>query len=131
MATVSNHTSVRAVLGQQAENVIAQWLTKQGYTILAQNYKKRSGEVDVIARKDEVIAFVEVKFRSTNYFHLSQVITLTKQHRIARAARHFLLDKPCQNTVYRFDVALLERHQDEVRVTYIPNAFVPAYDYSY
>ena len=131
MATVSNHTSSVRVLGQQAENTVAQWLAKQGYTILAQNYKKRSGEVDVIARKDEVIAFVEVKFRSTNYFHLSQVITPAKQHRIARAARHFLLDKSYQDTVYRFDVALLEQHQGEVRVTYIPNAFVPAYDYSY
>ena len=47
--------------GKEGELLVTQHLQKQGYKIIAQNYRKPFGEVDVIAQKDDTIAFVEVK----------------------------------------------------------------------
>ena len=116
-------------LGQKAEHAVAVWLCGQGYTIMARNYRQRCGEVDLIIRKNEIIAFVEVKFRTKRHFATSQVITLSKQQRIAKAARLFLAKlKNYEPTVIRFDVALLEEDPVHPKIEYIPNAFVPNYD---
>jgi len=51
--------------GRRAEKRVASYLKRRGYSILAERFKTRYGEVDIIARKGPVIAFVEVKQRST------------------------------------------------------------------
>ncbi len=51
--------------GHQAENAVAQELKKQGYKVLSQNWKTPRCEIDIVAQKDKIIYFVEVKFRSS------------------------------------------------------------------
>ena len=58
----------RAALGKQGEEFTQQWLKKNNYTILATNYRTKQGEIDIIARQKNVIAFIEVKLRSTRLF---------------------------------------------------------------
>jgi putative endonuclease len=110
----------RLVTGQQGENQVSRWLERNGYEILQRNYRVRTGEIDIIARKQEVIAFIEVKYRSDHYFSLSEVITPTKQKRIIRAAHFFIAQHPNLLCSYRFDVALVEPGCD---IAYIENAF--------
>ena len=50
-------------IGQDNENAAAEYLKQQGYEILAQNFYTRMGEIDLIARDDEYLVFVEVKYR--------------------------------------------------------------------
>ena len=103
------------------------YLVQQGVTILARNYTCRSGEVDIIARKGEVIACVEVKMRSTNYFPLSQVVNYTKQKRIISAARRYIAGLGEHNVVVRFDIALVHAEPlPAAQLEYFPNAFTQA-----
>lgn len=48
-------------IGSAGEKVVAQYLTESGYSIIVQNYRKRYGEIDIIAKKNDKIHFIEVK----------------------------------------------------------------------
>src|SRR5258708_39531537 len=76
--------------GKEGELLVAQYLQKQGYTIITQNYRKRFGEVDVIAKKDDTVAFVEVKWRHDPLIDLAEVISPSKQKKITSIAKYFL-----------------------------------------
>lgn len=116
--------STKIELGQKGENLIAHYLEQQGFTICALNYKHRCGEIDIIAEKEDVRAFVEVKLRQTHYFALSEVITPSKRKKIIKtAALYNCMQRAEQDFVYRFDVALLEHTGSDYEITYIPNAF--------
>lgn len=52
-------------IGQTAELVVAQHLAKNGYKILSKNWKTKLCEIDIVAAKDDIIYFVEVKYRSS------------------------------------------------------------------
>ncbi len=129
IVTASDHSTAKTPqrrLGDCAEARVANWLCARGFTIVATNYRKRFGEVDIIARRAEVLAFVEVKMRRHVFFALSQVITPRKQKKIAMVAKEFLATYPHEEMVYRFDVALVEQDGDTAEITYFPNAFVPS-----
>jgi putative endonuclease len=111
------------ILGQKGESLTVDYLAKQGFAILTTNYRTKRGEVDVIAKKGDVIVFVEVKTRLKKYFPISQVVTTAKQRRIALAAQDFALKNKLMNNVLRFDVATIEYTGQTPEITYIPNAF--------
>jgi putative endonuclease len=115
----------KKVVGDIGEQVVEKWLVFNNFKILAKNYRTKLGEVDLIAQKDDVIAFVEVKTRKTEYFPTSLVVNRSKQQKIIRAAKHFVLQNQIRDKVLRFDVAtVLLKENNEHVVTYIPNAFV-------
>ena len=91
--------------------------------ILERNYRKRHGEIDLIASKSKLLVFVEVKMRQHKYFDLSDVITPSKQRKIIAVAKGYMgyLDK--QERSYQFVVALLQGTDNRLDLTYIPNAF--------
>lgn len=108
-------------LGPLGEETVALYLKKEGFSILERNYRIRGGEIDIIARKNDLIAFVEVKTRLFESSRLSEVVTPSKQSKIIFTARYFLLRNQLQDVTFRFDIALVEGH--DLRITYIPNAF--------
>jgi putative endonuclease len=110
------------VTGNKGEEAVAQWLQKEGFTLLEQNFTVRQGEVDIIASKDELVVFVEVKTRKNQYFPLSQVITPSKQRKIITAAKMYLMRQHFIDKVYRFDVALVTEG-NSYQIDYVPNAF--------
>jgi putative endonuclease len=117
-------TTEKISLGKKGEELVALYLKKQGYTICACNYTKRCGEIDIIAQKDHVRAFVEVKLRQSHYFTLSEVVTPAKQRKIITTARFY--NSQIDDTIdmiYRFDIALVEHNGKDYDITYIPNAF--------
>jgi len=74
-------------LGRRGEAVAADWLETLGYEIVARNWRCASGELDLIARRGRVIAFVEVKTRSSVEFgHPLEAITPEKAARLRRLA---------------------------------------------
>jgi uncharacterized protein (TIGR00252 family) len=50
-------------IGRQAESVVAKYLERQGYDIKSQNWRTRLCEIDIIAAKDNIVNFIEVKYR--------------------------------------------------------------------
>lgn len=113
----------RAHLGKEAEQKVADLLAQQGFKIVEHNYRKRHGEIDLIATKAALMVFVEVKMRQQQYFDLSDVITPGKQRKIISVAKEYIAKKGTENQSYRFDVALLQGTPQGFDVQYIPNAF--------
>ena len=95
----------RLNIAKIGESLAMEHLKARGCEILAQNYRVRRGEIDLIARDGEFIVFVEVKTRRSLRFGLPQAaVTLQKQRQISKVALAYLqaqnlLDAPC-----RFDV---------------------------
>ncbi len=120
MPALSNQ---RIQIGKEGEDFVATWLQEQGYTICAANYRYAGGEIDLIAKKNEILAFVEVKNRRSHYFNLSEVITRSKQRKITHVARRYIVEYGMSSYVYRFDVALIEGIGKNRNISYIENAF--------
>lgn len=119
-------------LGMQGELAVSKYLEENGFEILDRNYRLRwYGEIDLIAQQGEVVCFIEIKTRTTEYFATSQVITKTKQSKIIKTAQQYALKKSLTKKVLRFDVAIVTGKSNEFQINYIPNAFTNASRYLY
>ena len=114
--------NVRKQRGDKGEQLVADFLETDGFRILARNYARRTGEVDLIAQRGQLVVFVEVKARTQSFFDLTEVINRSKQKRIIAAAKSFIMEHALYDYGYRFDVALIENLESKA-ITYIPNAF--------
>ena len=110
-------------LGNDGENITVTWLKQKNFTIMSQNYNTRWGEIDIIATKDDVISFVEVKTRLSCYFPISSVVTKRKQKKIIKTAKSFILKNNIIDKVFRFDIAVVTKQKNDFDVQYLPNAF--------
>ncbi len=113
-------------LGAEGESLAARYLEERRRGMDGRDalYTTRLGEIDLIVQQGNTIAFVEVKTRTSHYFHSSLLITPTKQRRIARAAQQFILESRIQGDfVLRFDTVFVSRKENTVDFEYIPNAF--------
>jgi putative endonuclease len=102
-------------LGARGEELAALWYRDQGYTVVERNWRCRSGEIDLVASREAVIVFCEVKTRSSRrYGHPAEAVTVSKQRRIRRLAMTWLAGRERWYDEIRFDVA--EVVGSEVRV---------------
>lgn len=115
----------RQTLGQNGETIAADFLCRNGYNILAKNYRCRLGEIDIIATQEKVLVFVEVKTRtSETYGSPANAITLKKQRQIGRTAQYYLAEHNLFDPPARFDVVTIVMAPDQPTVIeLIPNAF--------
>ena len=116
----------RAVLGRSAEDIAADFLAGQGLEVLLRNYRRRSGELDVVARDGDVLVVVEVRTRSTEEFGgAAASVDGWKQHKIIRAATLLLQQhKSLARLRVRFDVVVVHEPQSEQpRIEWIRHAF--------
>lgn len=92
-------------LGNIGEEKAAMYLKKQHYKIVETNYNCRFGEIDIIARKDDVLAFVEVKSRADNAFGSpAEAVTPRKQQKIIITAKNYIAEHAVTDMCLRFDV---------------------------
>lgn len=110
--------------GKSSEELAARYLKKRKYKILAQNYRTRFGEVDIVARHKRTIVFVEVKSRKTNRFgHPKGAVTRQKQKKMTRVALHYLKQTGQNDAKARFDVVSIQINQGKPEIEVIENAF--------
>lgn len=96
----------KKLLGIKGERLTIKYLKKQGYKILEKNYSVSFGEVDIIAKKDNVILFVEVKTRtSTRFGTPSQAVGYNKQHKYKQIALLYMQKKGLEDYVLSFAVS--------------------------
>lgn len=110
--------------GKRAEDMAADYLQKNGYRILARNFRFQKAEIDIIAEKDQFIIIIEVKARSTDAFILPQeAVTKTKIKSIVSAANHYLEEYHKENEV-RFDIiSVLPDQNKNLTIEHIVDAF--------
>lgn len=116
----------RQTLGKLGEDLACRELARRGYAILARRFRTRFGEIDIIAEREGLVVFVEVKARKTARFgEAAEAIPFWKRRRIAAMAIDYLawtgrLDAPC-----RFDVVAIDGiDTDRMTVRVIEEAFV-------
>lgn len=111
-------------LGKLGEDIAAKRLASKGYEILERQWHFRHKEIDIIARKNNVIAIVEVKTRSSEQFgDSSDFITGTKIDFLIAASDAYVRQKGL-NCDIRFDVISIFVIGNEYRVEHIENAFI-------
>ena len=118
--------STRAI-GNRGEDFAAQKLTEMGYAVRCRNYYTPYGEIDIVAEKGPVIAFVEVKTRNTgSIVRPAEAVGKVKQKRIAQSAICYLMVHPC-GLQPRFDVFEIETEKGRTffvrSYQHIENAF--------
>ncbi len=116
----------RKLLGRFGEERAAAFLKKNKYKIIGLNYSCRFGEIDIIARKGDSIAFVEVKLRkNADFAQAREFVGYHKQQRLRAAAEMWLAANPTECEL-RFDVievyAPCGEHGD-ITINHIENAF--------
>ncbi len=109
--------------GKMCEAKATSYLKRKGYTILANNYKNKIGEIDIIAKYNDTIIFVEVKGRMSRAFgDPFEAINPIKQQKIRMVATMFLKSKGLLEAPCRFDaIAVLGDTDADIR--HIENAF--------
>ena len=97
----------RRALGAHGEDAAAEWYRKQGYEVVARNWRCREGELDLVVRAGRTYVFCEVKTRTSTAFGAPvEAVTRDKQMRIRRLAARWLEDgAPGPAKDIRFDVA--------------------------
>ena len=109
--------------GNLGEELVAKKLKKEGYTVLTKNYRKRTGEVDLIVKNKKNLIFVEVKTRTSTKIDLAEMVRPSQQKKIISAAHCYIAENRITDLTYRFDVALVDMSKEKSVITYISNAF--------
>jgi putative endonuclease len=105
----------RIAQGAVAERDAAQLLIAAGYEIVERNYRCKAGELDIIARDDGVLVFVEVRSRSDDeHGHAAEMVRRHKQRRVIRVARCYLAVVAPEFERCRFDVVAITGDEVEV-----------------
>jgi len=109
-------------IGRKGEDRVAEHLSEKGYTIIKRNFRTKFAEIDIIAKNNNTICFVEVK----NWAHYSMdnlgySVNKVKQKKILNCAKEFLYkEKKYRNFHIRFDLAFSD-NSEKVRI--LTNAF--------
>jgi putative endonuclease len=99
-------TDARRVVGRSGEDAAAAWYAAAGYEVLDRNWRVREGELDLIVRGHDAIAFCEVKTRRSDAFGVpAEAVTFRKQQRIRLLAARWLTEHGSSGSTLRFDVA--------------------------
>src|SRR5262245_44640097 len=114
----------RRVFGQEAEVAAVKHLEAQGYVVSARNFVCRFGELDIVAEKDETVAFVEVRMRShAAWGDPAHTVSFKKQRRVVKAALHYLFEHDLRDRMVRFDVVTVVGRGEKAQVEHLPGAF--------
>lgn len=121
-------------IGDKGEEYAVKHLRKQGYKIVVRNYRKRYGEIDIIAENKEYIVFVEVKTRHENSMTQPvDAVDKRKRMRLIKTASAFLSENETEKFC-RFDVCEVYVKSENLKlisINYIENAFEQENGYAY
>lgn len=120
------HCLTSRKVGFSYETLTCKFLQKHNLKILLRNYCCRAGEIDIIAKDQDTVVFVEVKFRrQKKYGEAQETVNYQKQRRIIKAALHFLVvNKLAEKVACRFDVVAIHHYQGKSpQLSWIKNAF--------
>lgn len=117
--------SPKQKVGYAAEQLACDYLVKQGLLLIEKNYRSQRGEIDLIMRDENMLVFVEVRYRKNDmYGGALESINWHKQQRIISAAKNYLIRfrlsevHPC-----RFDVVAISGNLNFPDIEWIIQAF--------
>ena len=114
-------------LGEMGEDLAEKYLIENGYKIIQRNYRNTFGEIDIIAKKQGVLVFVEVKTRNSihaNNFLPEQSVNFHKQMKLRKLCEMFNVEHHNENQEWQIDVIsiLIDKSTQKATINHIENA---------
>ena len=108
------------IIGSVKEDLAVLYLEQNGFEIVERNFKCKIGEIDIVAKKDNVIRFVEVKYRKSNVAGgVSYAISQKKLVKISKVAEFYIMTHGLQGESFSIDALLIEGDS----YTYLENIY--------
>ncbi len=131
---IENHLTVwlqiemsksRIDLGKRGEELATVFLEQKGFQIITRNYRQKTGEVDIIAKDNNTLIFIEVKTRSSLLFGQPfEAVTEKKQSQLNRIALDYMTRNKIKNQAARFDViSILIEKNKKPKIEHLKNCF--------
>ncbi|NLY85247.1 MAG: YraN family protein [Tissierellia bacterium] len=109
--------------GTRGELIARTYLQEKGYKILATNYRKKQGEIDIIALDEDTLVFIEVKTRTgINFGYGFEAVNRKKQDRIIKSSYIFIKENNYYDYQLRYDIIEIYL-TEKIKVNHIENAF--------
>lgn len=119
--------SNKKTIGQEGEDIAADYLVNNGFEMITRNYRYGHGEIDIIVKdkSNDHLVFVEVKTRKNLEFgEPENAITKTKIRQLKKIAEAYIYEKDIKDVECRFDViAIIWNRETKPRITHFKNAF--------
>jgi len=111
--------------GNNAETIAQKYLISQGLLWIKNNYRCKSGEIDLLMQDADTLVFVEVRYRSNPFFaSAAESITAKKIQKVRKTAEHFLqVHKHYVHLYKRFDVIAISGQPGREEITWLKDAF--------
>jgi putative endonuclease len=112
-------------IGNQGEEIAIKFLEDKNYSIIHRNFKfGKVGEIDIIAKNENILVFVEVKTR-TNYSFGNPIQQISSKKKInwRKAAEGYLFKNNIDNQECRLDLIAIDMFDNQIKITHIENAF--------
>lgn len=117
-------TAASQVLGEAGERIAEAWLAERGWRILDRRFRSGHRDLDLVAERSGVVAFVEVKTRRGKDFgHPVEAVNWRKQRELARSASVWIARFGAGEHLFRFDVVGVLMGEGGARVRHVENAF--------
>jgi len=115
----------RISLGKHGEELASEFLESAGLRIIVRNYRNKTGEIDIIARDQETLVFVEVKTRkSLTYGQPYEAVSRKKQKQICRLALYYMTRNKLHDQAVRFDViSIVMTSNENPKIEHLINCF--------
>jgi len=111
-------------LGKKGEDLAVEFLQGKGYKILDRNWRFKKAEVDIIAQKNEVLAIIEVKTRSSDYFGNPQdFVNQKKIQLLVEAINEYVTSRDLDVEV-RFDIIAILKNKSTFEIEHLKDAFL-------
>ncbi len=112
--------------GNKGEEMACGHLSQTGYTVLEKQWRFGRNEIDIIARNEETICFIEVKLRNNDWAGAPHTfVSKDKQRRVIRAAHRYLSKHMEEDLEARFDIISILHNPKRTEIEHIENAFFP------
>ena len=120
-------SAARQAFGVLGERIAERWLRRDGWVVVERRFRNGRRDIDLVVRREQTVAFVEVKARKGDDFGGPvSAVNWRKQRELARSAKVWIdrHGQPAED--YRFDVLGVLVNGDRVRVRHVPDAFAIA-----
>ncbi len=110
-------------LGKFGEELAVEFLQKNGYIILETNWTFQKAEIDIIAQKENILAVVEVKTRSSIEFGLPQDFVKPKKIQLlVKAVNEYVISNDLDSNI-RFDIIAIYKEENKYKIEHLEDAF--------
>ncbi len=117
-------TKERQAFGSLGERIAERWLVGRGWAILDRRFRSGHRDIDLVATRNGVVAFVEVKTRQSDELgDPIEAVSWRKQRQLARSAQAWIDQKGAIGEAYRFDVIGVLIEGKRTRIRHVENAF--------